>query len=190
MATGDQVPDVPTHADFVDPIYSKGTSRRIFGELYKVIDSSDVVVHVLDARDPLGTQCDSVLEYLRKEKPHKQVVLILNKCDLIPTWATVSNFCSHFCSGLPFLLRVSLSHVLSQMLPRLILLRSSRECIVTAMEYQLASFRSSLVLVLGDVGAQDLVGNCTGMSCGIFYAIHLFHLVPGQTFLLFFSTLP
>lgn len=68
----------------------KGTSRRIFGELYKVIDSSDVIVHVLDARDPLGTRCDSVINYLKKEKAHKQIVFVLNKCDLIPTWATVS----------------------------------------------------------------------------------------------------
>ena len=79
----------PTHADYVEPIYSKGTSRRIYGELYKVIDSSDVVLHVLDARDPLGTMCTSVLDYMKKEKAHKQVVLVLNKCDLVPAWVTV-----------------------------------------------------------------------------------------------------
>ena len=162
--------DVPTHADFTDPIYSKGTSRRIFGELYKVMDSLDVIVHVLDANDPLGTQCDSVLEYLRKEKPHKQVIFVLNKCDLIPTWATVSNSCSHSCSGLLslFLLPVSLPHVLSQVLPPLILRDLHASSIVTAMEYQSAFLGSSLVLVLSDVGAQDLVGNCSGMSCEIF----------------------
>ena len=78
-----------THADHIEPIYAKGTSRRIYGELYKVIDSSDVVLHILDARDPLGTLCESVLEYLRKEKAHKQVVLVINKCDLVPNWVTV-----------------------------------------------------------------------------------------------------
>ncbi|KZS93189.1 NGP1NT-domain-containing protein [Sistotremastrum niveocremeum HHB9708] len=77
-----------THADFIEPIYSKGTSRRIYGELYKVIDSSDVILHILDARDPLGTICTSVLEYIKKEKSHKQVVLIINKCDLVPNWVT------------------------------------------------------------------------------------------------------
>ncbi|KAI0028705.1 NUC091 domain-containing protein, partial [Vararia minispora EC-137] len=77
-----------THADYIEPIYAKGTSRRIYGELYKVIDSSDVVLHVLDARDPLGTLCESVLEYIKKEKAHKQVVLIINKCDLVPNWVT------------------------------------------------------------------------------------------------------
>ncbi|EIN14264.1 NGP1NT-domain-containing protein [Punctularia strigosozonata HHB-11173 SS5] len=81
-------PDAPTHADIIEPIYAKGTSRRIYGELYKVIDSSDVVLHILDARDPLGTMCESVLEYIRKEKAHKQVVLVINKCDLVPGWVT------------------------------------------------------------------------------------------------------
>lgn len=81
-----------THADIIEPIYMKGTSRRIYGELYKVIDSSDVVIHVIDARDPLGTMCESVLDYIRKEKAHKQVVLVINKCDLVPNWVTVCLF--------------------------------------------------------------------------------------------------
>lgn len=85
---GATAPDV-THADYIEPIYAKGTSRRIYGELYKVIDSSDVLLHVLDARDPTGTLCESTLEYIRKEKAHKQVVLVINKCDLVPSWVTV-----------------------------------------------------------------------------------------------------
>ncbi|KAF9469566.1 NUC091 domain-containing protein [Collybia nuda] len=80
--------ELPTHADYKEPIYAKGTSRRIYGELYKVIDSSDVILHILDARDPLGTLCESVLDYVKKEKSHKQVVLIINKCDLVPNWVT------------------------------------------------------------------------------------------------------
>lgn len=83
------VVETQTYGDHIEPIYAKGTSRRIYGELYKVIDSSDVILHILDARDPLGTMCDSVLDYIKKEKSHKQVVLVINKCDLVPNWVTV-----------------------------------------------------------------------------------------------------
>ncbi|KAK0233899.1 NUC091 domain-containing protein [Armillaria fumosa] len=82
------ITEAQTHADYNEPIYAKGTSRRIYGELYKVIDSSDVILHILDARDPMGTLCESVLEFIKKEKAHKQVVLIINKCDLVPNWVT------------------------------------------------------------------------------------------------------
>jgi nuclear GTP-binding protein len=71
-----------------DIVMKKGTSKRIWGELYKVIDSSDVVVQVLDARDPNGTRSKHIEQYIKKEKPHKHIVLVLNKCDLVPTWVT------------------------------------------------------------------------------------------------------
>lgn len=56
----------------------------------KVIDSSDIVLHILDARDPLGTRCRSVEKYLKEEAPHKHLVFVLNKCDLVPTKVAVS----------------------------------------------------------------------------------------------------
>lgn len=71
-----------------EEIYKKGQSKRIWGELYKVIDSSDVVVQVLDARDPMGTRSPHIETYLKKEKPWKHLIFVLNKCDLVPTWAT------------------------------------------------------------------------------------------------------
>ena len=66
-----------------------------------MLDSSDVVIHVLDARDPLGTRCKPVVEYLRKEKAHKHLVYVLNKVDLVPTWVTVSLCSRHSPSLLP-----------------------------------------------------------------------------------------
>ncbi|KAH9400819.1 Nucleolar GTP-binding protein 2 [Tyrophagus putrescentiae] len=56
----------------MESIMKKGQSKRIWNELYKVIDSSDVVVQT----------------FMRKEKPHKHLVFVLNKCDLVPTWVT------------------------------------------------------------------------------------------------------
>ncbi|XP_059486838.1 uncharacterized protein LOC132203228 [Neocloeon triangulifer] len=71
-----------------DWIMGAGQSRRIWNELYKVIDSSDVVLQVLDARDPAGTRSSHIEKFLRTEKPHKHLVFVLNKVDLVPTWVT------------------------------------------------------------------------------------------------------
>ena len=51
-----------------DNLFDKGHSKRLWGELYKVIDSSDVVIQVLDARDPQGI---TKIE-LRGEKSEKK----------------------------------------------------------------------------------------------------------------------
>ncbi|XP_058078063.1 nuclear/nucleolar GTPase 2 [Magnolia sinica] len=69
-------------------MFEKGQSKRIWGELYKVVDSSDVVVQVLDARDPQGTRCRHLERHLKEHCNHKHMVLLLNKCDLVPAWAT------------------------------------------------------------------------------------------------------
>ncbi|XP_074318947.1 nuclear/nucleolar GTPase 2-like [Silene latifolia] len=59
-----------------------------WSELHKVIDSSDVVIQVLDARDPQGTRCYHLEKHLKEKCKHKHMILLLNKCDLIPAWAT------------------------------------------------------------------------------------------------------
>lgn len=69
----------------MEPIFSKGQSRRIWNELYRTIDSSDVIIHVLDARDPIGTTCRSIHDYLKNDAPHKHLIYVLNKCDLVPS---------------------------------------------------------------------------------------------------------
>mmetsp|Transcript_36809 Transcript_36809/g.59003 ORF Transcript_36809/g.59003 Transcript_36809/m.59003 type:complete len:614 (-) Transcript_36809:72-1913(-) len=79
-----------THSHgFVEKIFEKGTSKRLWRELYKVLDASDVVVQVLDARDPMGTRSRKLERELKtKEKRHKHLIFVLNKCDLVPTWST------------------------------------------------------------------------------------------------------
>lgn len=71
-----------------DWVFGAGQSKRIWNELHKVVDSSDILLQVLDARDPMGTRSKYIEEFLRKEKPHKHLFFILNKVDLVPTWVT------------------------------------------------------------------------------------------------------
>ncbi|XP_070767669.1 nucleolar GTP-binding protein 2 [Enoplosus armatus] len=80
--------DTGVREEVREEIFKKGQSKRIWGELYKVIDSSDVIIQVLDARDPMGTRSKSIETYMKKEKPWKHLIFVLNKCDLIPTWVT------------------------------------------------------------------------------------------------------
>ncbi|CAH8456059.1 unnamed protein product [Dicrocoelium dendriticum] len=71
------------------PQFKAGKSKRLWNELFKVLDSSDVVLYVLDARDPMGTRSSYIENYLRTEKPHKHFIFVLNKIDLVPVWITV-----------------------------------------------------------------------------------------------------
>ncbi len=86
--------DVGTYSTAREAIFSKGKSKRIWNEFHKVIDASDVVIHVLDARDPSGTRCRSVEKYIKEEVPHKHLIFVLNKCDLVPTGVAVSSYLS------------------------------------------------------------------------------------------------
>ncbi|KAI9298645.1 P-loop containing nucleoside triphosphate hydrolase protein [Neoconidiobolus thromboides FSU 785] len=70
----------------MDPalVGKKDNSRKAyFREFKKVIDNSDVILEVLDARDPLGCRTRNI-EKLILNYPNKRIILILNKIDLIP----------------------------------------------------------------------------------------------------------
>ena len=69
-------------------IFEKGLSKRIWEELYKVVDSSDVLIYVLDARNPNGTRTKSLEDHLKRNCASKHLVFVLNKCDLVPTSVT------------------------------------------------------------------------------------------------------
>ena len=43
---------------------------------------------MLDARDPNGTRCKHLEQHLKRTCRHKHLLLLLNKCDLVPAWVT------------------------------------------------------------------------------------------------------
>ncbi|KYQ92306.1 guanine nucleotide binding protein 3 [Tieghemostelium lacteum] len=64
---------------------AKDTSLKAFyREVKKVIEASDVILQVLDARDPMGCRCMEIEQMILERYPNKKIVLILNKIDLIP----------------------------------------------------------------------------------------------------------
>ncbi|KAI3411670.1 CP-type G domain-containing protein [Psidium guajava] len=62
----------------------ENSERAFYKELVKVIEASDVILEVLDARDPLGTRCVDMEKMVMKAGPDKHIVLLLNKIDLVP----------------------------------------------------------------------------------------------------------
>mmetsp|Transcript_14716 Transcript_14716/g.26351 ORF Transcript_14716/g.26351 Transcript_14716/m.26351 type:complete len:603 (+) Transcript_14716:88-1896(+) len=69
-----------------DDLFLKGQSKRIWGEFFKVVDCSDVILHVIDARNVPGTRCNMIERHIRDNASHKHLVFVLNKIDLVPNW--------------------------------------------------------------------------------------------------------
>ncbi|XP_069721958.1 guanine nucleotide-binding protein-like 3 [Phaenicophaeus curvirostris] len=61
----------------------KNSKKSFCRELKKVIEASDVVLEVLDARDPMGCRCPQ-LEQAVTCSGDKKLLLVLNKIDLVP----------------------------------------------------------------------------------------------------------
>lgn len=57
---------------------------EIWRQLWRVLERSDAVVQVLDARDPLTYACPDLDAYAREIHATKTTLLLLNKADLLP----------------------------------------------------------------------------------------------------------
>jgi len=67
-----------------------GARRLLLNDIMDTLQTADVIVEVLDARDPLGTRCEDLsrlAQEMEKKQPSlcgRQCVLVLNKIDLVP----------------------------------------------------------------------------------------------------------
>uniref|UniRef100_A0A8C9SA68 Guanine nucleotide-binding protein-like 3 n=1 Tax=Scleropages formosus TaxID=113540 RepID=A0A8C9SA68_SCLFO len=62
----------------------KYSGKFLCSELNKVINASEVIIEVLDARDPLGCRCPQLEEAVLKHEGNKKLLMVLNKIDCAP----------------------------------------------------------------------------------------------------------
>uniref|UniRef100_A0A8C9KU35 Guanine nucleotide-binding protein-like 3 n=1 Tax=Serinus canaria TaxID=9135 RepID=A0A8C9KU35_SERCA len=63
---------------------NKNSKKSFCRELMKVLEASDVVLEVLDARDPMGCRCPQLEQAVISSGGNKKLLLVLNKIDLVP----------------------------------------------------------------------------------------------------------
>lgn len=80
------------------------SSRRAYDKIFKsVLDTADIILYVLDARDPNATRSREIeRQILAADGGSKRLVLILNKVDLVPP-VTLQNWLKYLCRSFPTL---------------------------------------------------------------------------------------
>ncbi|KAM0322876.1 hypothetical protein ACHAQA_009217 [Verticillium albo-atrum] len=75
-----------TNGPVVDPTFKNATSRKAYDKIFKqVVEQADVILYVLDARDPEGTRSRDVERaVMAAAAGGKRLILVVNKIDLIP----------------------------------------------------------------------------------------------------------
>ncbi|XP_029463556.1 guanine nucleotide-binding protein-like 3-like protein isoform X2 [Rhinatrema bivittatum] len=62
---------------------NESSRKAYYREFKKVVELADVILEVLDARDPLGCRCPQVEQAVVQAGMNKKLVLVLNKIDLV-----------------------------------------------------------------------------------------------------------
>ncbi|CAK9111294.1 Guanine nucleotide-binding protein-like 3 homolog (Nucleostemin-1) [Durusdinium trenchii] len=70
--------------DGIKSLGQSGKKRMYMKELRNVVDAADVVLLVLDARDPMGCRAPQAERMVLESAHNKRLVIVLNKIDLVP----------------------------------------------------------------------------------------------------------
>ncbi len=63
-----------------EAVLSRDNSKKAYyKEFRKVVEAADVILEVLDARDPLGCRTGQIEEMILNSGVNKRIILILNK---------------------------------------------------------------------------------------------------------------
>ncbi|GIQ85095.1 hypothetical protein KIPB_006717 [Kipferlia bialata] len=101
QAAASYVPEVEKEKEYQE---QSAVRRNFFrAELKKVMEESDIILEVLDARDPVGTRSLPLEEHVRT-LPKKHLVVVLNKADLVPRSACLGWLSYFRAQGIPCVL--------------------------------------------------------------------------------------
>jgi nuclear GTP-binding protein len=79
-----------------DPLFAEATGeqslndpvlrekKKYMRELKKVIEASDIILEILDARDPQGCRNKEIEALIQSMPGEKKIILVVNKIDLVP----------------------------------------------------------------------------------------------------------
>ena len=70
-----------THYDLHITPYER--NPEVWRQLWRVIEKSDVVIQIVDGRDPLFFRCLDLEQYVKEVDPIKENILLINKADLL-----------------------------------------------------------------------------------------------------------
>jgi len=92
----------PFLPETTQPSKPKDSSRRAYTSiLNNLISESDILLYVLDARDPQSTRSTAIEQSITTD-PNKRIILILNKIDLVPA-DVLKNWLTHLRRSFPTL---------------------------------------------------------------------------------------
>ena len=62
----------------------KKEKKKFMKEFHKILEMADIIVEVLDARDPISCRCTEAEKIISGMKHEKKLIIVLNKIDLVP----------------------------------------------------------------------------------------------------------